>query len=74
MENTASAQMVIEQGAGRGSLFCALEDTIPNMERVFRDPFDQVDSWVIYYGSARGSQRVRLVLDALVSFLKDNRA
>lgn len=74
VENTASAQMMIEQGAGIGSLFCARADTIPNMEQVFRDPFDQVDCWVIYHASARGSQRVRLVLDALVSFLNDNRA
>ncbi|WP_420862576.1 LysR family transcriptional regulator [Algirhabdus cladophorae] len=74
VENTDSAQMMIEQGAGIGSLFCAFADTNANIERVFPDPFDQVDSWVIYHESARGSQRVRIVLDALVSFLKDNRA
>ena len=72
VENTDSAQMMIEQGAGIGSLFCALADTNPNIERVFPEPFDQVDSWVIYHESARGSQRVRIVLDALVAFLKDN--
>lgn len=74
VENTDSAQMMIEQGAGIGSLFCALADTNPSIERVFAEPFDQVDSWVIYHESARGSQRVRIVLDALVAFLKDNRA
>ncbi len=74
VENTDSAQMMIEQGAGIGSLFCALADTNPNIERVFPDPFDQVDSWVIYHESARGSQRLRIVLDALVGYLKDNRA
>ncbi|MEL8054620.1 MAG: LysR family transcriptional regulator [Pseudomonadota bacterium] len=74
VENTDSAQMMIEQGAGIGSLFCALADTKPNIERVFPEPFDQVDSWVIYHESARGSQRVRIVLDALVAFLKDNRS
>ncbi|MEL6574060.1 MAG: LysR substrate-binding domain-containing protein, partial [Pseudomonadota bacterium] len=74
VENTDSAQMMIEQGAGIGSLFCALADKKPNIERVFPEPFDQVDSWVIYHESARGSQRVRIVLDALVAFLKDNHA
>lgn len=74
VENTDSAQMMIEQGAGVGSLFCVLADTNANIERVFPEPFDQVDSWVIYHESARGSQRVRIVLDALVAFLKDNRA
>ena len=72
VENTDSAQMMIEQGAGIGSLFCALADTNPNIERVFPEPFDQVSSWIIYHESARGSQRVRIVLDALVAFLKDN--
>ncbi|MEP5806479.1 MAG: LysR family transcriptional regulator, partial [Roseobacter sp.] len=74
VENTDSAQMMIEQGAGIGSLFCAFADTNSSIERVFPDPFDQVASWVIYHESARGSQRVRIVLDALVAFLKDNRA
>ena len=74
VENTDSAQMMIEQGAGIGSLFCVLADTNANIERVFPEPFDQVDSWVIYHESTRGSQRVRIVLDALVAFLKDNRA
>ena len=74
VENTDSAQMMIEQGAGIGSLFCALADANPNIERVFPQPFGQVDSWVIYHESARGSQRVRIVLDALVAFLKDNRS
>ncbi|MEL7179615.1 MAG: LysR family transcriptional regulator [Pseudomonadota bacterium] len=74
VENTDSAHMMIEQGAGIGSLFCALADKNRNIERVFPDPFDQVDSWVIYHESARGSQRVRIVLDALVGFLKDNHA
>ena len=74
VENTDSAQMMIEQGAGIGSLFCALADTNANIERIFPDPFDQVESWVIYHESNRGSQRVRIVVDALVAFLKVNRA
>ena len=74
VENTDSAQMMIAQGAGIGSLFCALADRNSKLKRVFPDPFDQVESWVIYHESARGSQRVRIVLDALVAFLKDNRA
>lgn len=74
VENTDSARLMIEQGAGIGSLFCAHADASTTIERVFPDPFDQIESWVIYHESARGSQRVRLVLDALVAFLRENRA
>ncbi|WP_298835835.1 LysR family transcriptional regulator [uncultured Roseobacter sp.] len=74
VDNTDSARLMIEQGAGIGALFCAFADAHPTIERVFPDPFDQTDSWVIYHESARGSQRMRIVLDALVAFLKENRA
>ncbi|MEM9585345.1 MAG: LysR family transcriptional regulator [Pseudomonadota bacterium] len=74
VENTDSARLMIEQGAGIGALFCAFADASRDIERVFPEPFDQIESWVIYHESARGSLRVRLVLDALVAFLKANRA
>lgn len=74
VENSDSARVMIEQGQGIGPLFCAVGDTCASLERVFPDPFDQLDSWVLYHESARGSQRVRVVLDALVAFLKDRRA
>lgn len=74
VENTDSASMMIEQGAGIGALFCAHADDSTNIERIFPDPFDQIESWVVYHETARGSQRVRIVLDALVAFLKNNRA
>ncbi len=73
VENSDSARVMIEQGNGIGPLFCAVGDTCANLERVFPDPFDQLDSWVLYHESARGSHRVRVVLDALVAFLKDKK-
>lgn len=73
VENSDSARVMIEQGEGIGPLFCAVGDTCAGLERVFPEPFDQMDSWVLYHESARGSHRVRVVLDALVSFLKDKR-
>jgi len=74
VENSDSARVIIEQGGGIGPLFCAVGDTCESLERVFPDPFDQMDSWVLYHESARGSAKVRAVLDALVGFLKARRA
>lgn len=73
VENSDSARVIIEQGGGIGPLFCAVGDTCANLERVFPEPFDQMDSWVLYHESARGSHRVRVVLDRLVAFLRDKR-
>ncbi len=73
VENSDSARVMIEQGHGIGPLFCAVGDTCAHLERVFPEPFDQLDSWVLYHESARGALRVRMVLDAVVAFLKDNR-
>ncbi|WGH77871.1 LysR family transcriptional regulator [Jannaschia ovalis] len=70
VENSDSARVIIEQGGGIGPLFCAVGDTCPTLVRVFAEPFDQMDSWVLYHESARGSAKVRAVLDALVTFLK----
>lgn len=74
VENSDSARVIIEQGGGIGPLFCAVGDTCAGLERVFPEPFDQMDSWVLYHESARGSHRMRVVLDALVAFLKDKRS
>jgi len=73
VENSDSARVIIEQGGGIGPLFCAVGDTCERLERVFPDPFDQMESWVLYHEAARGSARVRVVLDALVAFLKARR-
>lgn len=70
VENSDSARVIIEQGGGIGPLFCAVGDTCKSLERVFAEPFDQMQSWVLYHESARGSQRIRVVLDALVAFLR----
>ncbi len=74
VENSDSARVIIENGAGIGPLFCAVGDTCESLERVFPEPFDQMDSWVMYHESVRGSHRVRVVLDALVEFLRARRA
>lgn len=73
VENSDSARVIIEQGGGIGPLFCAVGDTCERLERVFPDPFDQMESWVLYHESARGSAKVRAVLDALVAFLREKR-
>ncbi|MCC1492626.1 LysR family transcriptional regulator [Cognatishimia sp. F0-27] len=73
VENTDSARIILEQGGGIGALFCVVGDGCVNLERVFPDPFDQMESWVLYHESARGSARVRAVLDSLVAYLKARR-
>ncbi|MEL8054626.1 MAG: LysR family transcriptional regulator [Pseudomonadota bacterium] len=74
VENTDSAQMIIEQGGGIGALFCFVGDASATIERVFPEPFEQLDSWVLYHESARGSAKVRAVLDALVPYLRERTA
>jgi DNA-binding transcriptional LysR family regulator len=73
VENTDSARIIIEQGGGIGALFCVVGDTCANLERVFPDPFDQMESWVLYHESVRGSARVRVVLDGLAAYLRARR-
>ncbi|MEP0962024.1 MAG: LysR family transcriptional regulator [Roseobacter sp.] len=74
VENTDSARIIIEQDGGIGALFCVIGDACATIERVFPAPFDQMDSWVLYHESARGSAKVRAVLDALVPFLRARHA
>lgn len=74
VENTDSARIIIEQSGGIGALFCIVGDACATIERVFPEPFDQMDSWVLYHETARGSAKVRVVVDALVAFLKSRRA
>lgn len=70
IENSDRARVMIEQGVGIGPLFCAVGDTFKTLVRVFPEPFDQIPSWIVYHESARGSARVRAVMDALVAFHK----
>lgn len=74
VENSDSARIIIEQGGGIGALFCFVGDACATIERVFPEPFDQMDSWVLYHESARGSAKVRAVLDALVPHLRERTA
>ncbi len=74
VENTDSARIIIEQGGGIGALFCFVGDACATIERVFPEPFDQMDSWVLYHESARGSAKVRTVLDALLPYLRERSA
>lgn len=74
VENTDSARIIIEQGGGIGALFCVEGDNCASLERVFPEPFDQMDSWVLYHESARGAAKVRVVLDALIPFLRDRQS
>ena len=74
VENSDSARVIIEQGSGIGPLFCAVGDTCKTLQRVFPEPFDQMDAWVLYHETSRGSRRVRVVLDTVTAYLKAHRA
>lgn len=74
VENSDSARIIIEQGDGIGALFCFAGDACKAIERVFPEPFDQMESWVLYHESARGSAKVRTVLDALVPYMRERTA
>lgn len=70
VENSDSARVLIEQSIGIGPLFCAVGDACETLVRVFPEPFNQMDSWVMYHESTRGTRSVRVVLDALTAFLR----
>lgn len=59
---------LIAGGAGIGVLFCVLGDATAGVVRVFEEPIDQMKACIVYHRSARGSARLRAVLDRLIDF------
>ena len=62
------ARSLIAAGGGIGSLFCTVGDITPGVVRVFEEPIDQTPCWIAYHESARGSARIKAVLDLLIEY------
>ncbi|NOX41954.1 MAG: LysR family transcriptional regulator [Alphaproteobacteria bacterium] len=62
------ARNLIASGRGIGALFCTVGDTTPGVIRVFDEPIDQMACCIVYHQSARGSARLRAVLDLLIEY------
>lgn len=63
----------ITSGGGIGALYCVMGDTAPGVVRVFDEPIDQMDISIVYHLSARGSARIRTVLDLLIAYHVERR-
>jgi DNA-binding transcriptional LysR family regulator len=61
------ARSLIAAGRGIGVLFCTLGDTTPGVVRVIDGPIDQMGCCIVYHQPARGSARLRAVLDLLIA-------
>lgn len=62
------ARSLIADGLGIGVLYCVIADRAPELVRVFPDPIDHMECAIVYHQSARGSARLRAVLDLLIAF------
>lgn len=67
------ARSLIASGGGIGVLFCTVGDTTPGLVRVFEAPIDQTACWIVYHESARGSARMKAVLDLLIEYYVERR-
>jgi DNA-binding transcriptional LysR family regulator len=67
------ARSLVSGGRGIGALYCAIGDRTPGISRVFEDPIDQMECAVVYHRSARGSARIRAVLDLLIGYFARRR-
>lgn len=62
------ARSLVSDGRGIGALFCTMGDPTPGISRVFDAPIDQMECAIVYHQSARGSARIRAVLDLLIGY------
>lgn len=67
------ARSLIVAGAGIGCLFCTVGDVTPGIVRVFEEPIDQTNCWIVYHESSRGSARIKAVLDLLIEYYVERR-
>ena len=68
VDNIDMARSLVAAGDGIGVLFCIAGDTAPGVERVFEDPIDRMTISIVYHEAARGSARLRAVLDLLIQY------
>ncbi len=67
------ARSLIASGGGIGSLLCTIGDTTPGVVRVFEEPIEQTQCWIVYHSTSRGSARIKAVLDLLIAYYVERR-
>lgn len=68
VDSVDMARSLIAAGGGIGVLFAAVGDTTAGVVRVFEAPVDRMKASIVYHQSARGSARLRAVLDLLIEY------
>jgi hypothetical protein len=65
----------LEAGEGRGIsvLICSNGESDPRVARVFPEPIDMMQGWMVYHESARGSVRIKAVADLLIEYVVERR-
>jgi len=73
-DNLEVAMQIIAADGGIAVLPCMMADAVPNLRRVFPNSIAVNTGWVVYHETVRGSARVRVVVDALMTCFDSNRA
>ena len=74
VENTEMAFGMIMQGGGIGVISCFYGDVSAELVRVFPEPVFSTTAWIVIHESARGSARIRAVVDLLAAYLAERKA
>ena len=67
------AHNMIAAGRGIGMLFCCNGDADPRLARVFPEPIDMMQGWIVYHESSRGSARIKTVAELLIEYVVERR-
>jgi DNA-binding transcriptional LysR family regulator len=73
MDSIDMAHAMIAAARGIGVLFCCNGDPDPRLVRVFPEPIDMMQGWIVYHESSRGSVRIKTVADLLIEYVVERR-
>lgn len=74
VDNLEVACQTVAAGGGIAVLPCFMADPVPGVQRVFAERVAVNPGWVVYHEATRDASRVRVVVDALVAFLRRRQA
>ncbi|MBI3673817.1 MAG: hypothetical protein HY245_10445 [Rhizobiales bacterium] len=73
VENTEMAFSMIVSGAGIGVISNFYGDVSPELVRIFPEPVVYTTGWIVYHETARGSAKVRTVVEMLAAYLEERK-
>ena len=74
MDSLETACHAAAASGGIAVLPAFIADPVPQLRRVFPDPVSSNVGWIVYHDCVRDASRVRVVADALLSFLQSREA